>query len=126
VTERDRLKRLLVKLRAQPLLPFPQSGARLDTPSKQGVYVIRDRNRRVLHVGRTSRAKNGLRQRLANHIHSKSSFSIDYLRRDGSRLRRGYTYQYLVVSNPRTRVLVEYAATVWFCPAHLGDGSKPR
>jgi excinuclease UvrABC nuclease subunit len=106
------------------MIPFPKSGVRLDAPAEQGVYVIRGGNGSVLHVGRTTRAKNGLRQRLANHLQSRSSFAIVYLGGNGSRLRRGYTYQYLVVPNPRTRVLLEYAATVRFCPRHLGDGAR--
>lgn len=124
MTERQRLQRLLRKLTAQPVIRFPQIGDRLDAPAEQGVYVIRDNRGRVLHVGRTTRAKKGLRQRLTNHLHSRSSFAIVHLRGHGSRLRAGHTYQFLVVPNPRSRLLLEYAATVWYCPVHLGDGSK--
>jgi hypothetical protein len=73
---------------------------------------------------RTLRGKNGLRQRLKNHLAGASSFTIKHLNRDGSRLRRGYMYQYLRVRHPRTRALLEYYATGLLCPKHLGEGQR--
>lgn len=123
MTERIHILKLLKQLRKQPLKRFPAPRERLEAPDAQGVYVIRDPKRVVLHVGRTLRGKKGLRQRLKNHLQAGSSFVIAYLRGNGKRLRSGYTYQCLEVSASRDRVLLEYAATVWHCPKHLGDGA---
>lgn len=123
MSERRYITKLMKTLHRQPLKSFPAPRERLDAPGTHGVYIIRDRRRRVLHVGRTLRGKKGLRQRLNNHLHAASSFVIVHLRGNGKRLRGGYTYQYLEVSSSRDRVLLEYAATVWHCPLHLGDGA---
>ena len=123
MSERIGIHRLLGRLKLQPRHPFPARGVPLEAPNTHGVYVIRNAKRRVVHVGRTVRGKNGLRQRLGNHLQSQSSFVITYLKGRGKWLREGYTYQYLEVAGSRNRVLLEYAATVWHCPIHLGDGS---
>ena len=123
MAERSGIHRLLGRLKRQPQHPFPARGVRLEAPNSHGVYVIRDAAGRVVHVGRTMRGQNGLRQRLGNHLQAQSSFVISYLKGRGKRLRNGYTYQYLEVAESRNRVLLEYAATVWYCPIHLGDGS---
>ena len=126
MAERSSIKRLLKRLNRQPRHPFPSARARLEAPNTHGVYIIRDAARRVLHVGRTLRGKNGLRQRLKNHLQAQSSFVITYLKGHGRRLRSGYTFQYLEVTESRSRILLEYAATVWHCPAHLGDGAAQK
>ncbi|HXI70953.1 MAG TPA: hypothetical protein VNN22_11420 [Verrucomicrobiae bacterium] len=41
---------------------------------------------------------------------------------DGSILRDGYTFQFLAVSDDRKRALLEYFATAWHCPVHVGLG----
>jgi hypothetical protein len=41
-------------------------------------------------VGRTVRAKKGLRERLGNHLRAQSSFVISYLEGRGKRLKRIY------------------------------------
>ena len=38
-------------------------------------------------------------------------------------LREEYRFQYLEVAHPRARVLLGYAATVRYCPTHLGHGA---
>jgi hypothetical protein len=99
---------------------FPQCRQSLDAPKHQGVYVIRE-NETVLHVGRTLRAKNGLRQRLGNHLHGSSSFTRQYLKGKGSTLQEdGYTYQYLVLEDARKRALLEAYAIGTLCPKHIG------
>jgi hypothetical protein len=123
MSERARIGGLLKQLRRQPRHRFPAARSGSAAPNTHGVYVIRDAHRRVVHVGRTVRGKNGLRQRLGNHLQAGSSFVIKYLRGNGKRLRNGYTFQYLEVPDARERVLLEYAATVWYCPLHLGDGA---
>lgn len=113
----------LHRLLRQPRIPFPPAGERLLAPSVHGVYVIRDRRHRVLHVGRTIRGRHGMRQRLGNHLHARSSFVIEYLDGEGARLRGGMTFQYLPIADPRLRALVEALAVGTLCPAHLGVGA---
>jgi hypothetical protein len=92
----------------------------LNAPYTRGVYLIRDPADRVVHVGRTPRGKNGLHQRLSDHLAGRSSFVYYHLGQDGSRLRNGYTFQFIEVEDARTRALLEAFATGWLCPDHLG------
>jgi hypothetical protein len=102
----------------------------MDAPDLQGVYVIYNARGKVLHVGRTPKGAKGLHQRLSNHLHGASSFTIKYLEGHGARLRRGGTFRYLVVASPRLRALLEAYAIGSLCPAHLGVSAasvtKPR
>jgi hypothetical protein len=121
-SESQEVKRLLNKLCSQPRRSFPQCGQRLDAPSKPGVYIIR-KECTTLHVGRTTRGKDGIHQRLKNHLHGSSSFTNEYLKGKGSTLREaGYTYQYLELENPRKRALLEAYAVGELCPKHIGLG----
>lgn len=124
MTERQRIRKLLAKLNAQPRVPFPNVRQRLQAPDTHGVYVIRNPSRRVLHVGRTQRGRAGLRQRLRNHLSAQSSFVVAHLKGDADKLRNGFTYQYLEVSDGRDRALLEHLATAWHCPVHLGVGNS--
>lgn len=120
-TQSQKIEVLYKHLINQPKESFPAKGKPGDVPKEHGVYVIR-KNIKILHVGRTQTAKDGLQQRLYNHLTGSSSFTIEYLKRDGKRLRSGHTYQYLIVKNPRNRALLEAYATGKMCPAHLGLG----
>ena len=122
--ERRRIWKLLVKLGSQHRYPFPEARQALLVPNTQGVYLIRHPSGRVWHVGRTLRGRNGLHQRLTDHLRGTSSFSHACLGRDGSRLRRGFAFQYLEVASPRRRALLEFAATGWHCPKHIGLGAR--
>jgi excinuclease UvrABC nuclease subunit len=116
------VKMLFDELCAQPRRPFPQYRQPLDAPSKPGVYIIR-KEETVLHVGRTLRGKDGLYQRLNDHLHGSSSFTNEYLKGKGATLREaGYTYQYFVVEDPRKRTLSEAFTLGTLCPVHLGLG----
>jgi hypothetical protein len=118
--EKQKVADLFQQLCSQPRLPFPKRRGSLIAPSKQGVYVIRNHDI-VLHVGRTIR----LHQRLKNHLHGSSSFTNMHLKRNGSVLRNeDYTYQYLVLEDPRERALLEAYAIGAHCPAHIGTGEK--
>ncbi len=90
---------------------------------RQGVYVILDVKGTVLHVGKTSRAKKGLRQRLSNHLRGQSSFAKKFLKQNGKELREGYVFKYVVVDDPKLRTLLEAYAIGCLCPEHLGTGS---
>lgn len=120
IAERKRIRKLLSDLNRQRLYTFPEPRCSLDAPREHGVYIIRNSRGRVVHVGRTYRGKAGLLQCLRNHLAAQSSFVVAFLDGDGSRLRNGYTFQYLKVRDERERALLEYLATAWHCPKHLG------
>ncbi len=114
------VKRLLTRLSRQRPRMFPSHDQPLLAPKTHGVYLISDKSGRVVHVGRTVRGKNGLLQRLKNHIHGSSSFALSHFSGKGSRLRGRYAFQLIEVPNDRTRALLEAAAIAWHCPVHLG------
>jgi len=64
------LFKLLIK---QKKYKFPKPRSQLDAPTSHGVYVIRNATGCVKHVGRSVRGKNGLAQRLRNHLQGQSS-----------------------------------------------------
>jgi hypothetical protein len=121
--EYERIRRLLSRLNEQDRILFPQRGESLKAPTAKGIYIIRHPRGRVWHVGNTPRGREGLKQRLGNHLSGKSSFVRVCMAGDGSKLRRGFTYQYLVVKDARTRVLLEHLAAGQHCPRHIGLGS---
>ena len=86
------IKQLLQKLINSGKESFPSKGHTLNTPTDPGVYIIYDPKGRVAHVGRSVRGKNGLEQRLNNHLQANSSFTNNYLGGDSSKLRNGYKY----------------------------------
>ena len=121
-----RIKNLLTELLRQQQKSFPVQGDALQETTDHGVYVIRSSSGRVYHVGRTNRGDGGLRRRLRNHLRGRSSFMKVEFNRDGSRLRDGYTYQCLVVPDPRDRALLEHLAVGELCPKHLGLGAGKK
>ena len=121
--ETETVSTLFAELMESPLQRFPRFGQELIAPDLQGVYVIYGPRGKVLHVGRTSRAKNGIAQRFRNHMGASSSFTKKYLKGDGSKLRGKYRFRCLVVKNPRRRALLEAYAAGHMCPAHLGIGA---
>lgn len=121
-SECQRIQRLFKELCAQHESSFPQGRKPLDAPSKPGVYIIRKEGT-ALHVGRTLRGTGGLHQRLMNHLHGSSSFTNEYLSGRGATLReKGYTYQFIVVKDPRRRALLEAYAVGTLCSKHIGLG----
>jgi len=120
--EFNKIASLFNQLIRAPRCRFPPLGQPLDAPEQQGVYVIYSPTNKVLHVGSTPRARKGLAQRLRNHMATQSSFASNYLSKDGSRLRKGYTFRCVVVPNPRHRALLEAYAIGRLCPAHIGLG----
>jgi hypothetical protein len=102
---------------------FPQKG-RVNISSFHGVYIIYNPKGKVLHVGKTDRAKKHLSQRLQNHLYNQSSFSRIFLKFNGKILRNDFYFKYLEIENARTRTLVEKLATGLLCPTHIGTGEK--
>ena len=120
--EPKKIQKLLQKLINSESHPFPRKGQPIEAPTDHGVYIIYNAKDQVAHVGRSVRGKNGLHQRLKNHLQGASSFANKYLHGDGSKLRDGYKFKYLVIPDPRKRALVEALATGTLCPLHLGLG----
>lgn len=116
------LRRLFARLSAKKCTLFPPKNEKLMAPKKPGVYVIYSPRGRVMHVGRTTRGKQGLHQRLRNHLQGQSSFTAACFERDGSRLRKSYSYSCIEVADPRVRALLEAYAIGRLCPAHIGVG----
>jgi hypothetical protein len=104
---------------------IPAVRGRLEAPREKGVYVIYSPSGRIVHVGRTPRAKGGIAQRLKDHLADKSSFTNKHLMHEGSKLRRGYTFRCLVVKNGRKRALLEALGIGRLCPVHIGLGEPP-
>ncbi len=105
---------------------FPSKYQPLKAPTEHGVYIIYNSQDEVVHVGRSVRGKNGLHQRLKDHLQGASSFANKYLDGDGSKLRNGYKFKYLVIPDPRKRALLEALATGTLCPLHLGLGKTSQ
>jgi len=122
-SERQKVKELFKVLCKQPMSQFPQAHRKLQATSEPGVYVIR-KGDIVLHVGRTLRGKKGLCQRLREHLCGASSFTKEYLKGDGTVLRKGRTHQSLVVEDPRLRGLLEAYTIGTLCPKHVGLGRR--
>ena len=123
--EAKRISELFDKLTNQKEKMFPEKG-KVSFSNKHGVYIIYDPKKKVLHVGKTNRGKNGLNQRLQNHISNNSSFSKQYLKDKGKGkiLRDGYFVHYIEEENARVRALLEALAAGKLCPAHIGTGEK--
>ncbi|HYN81831.1 MAG TPA: GIY-YIG nuclease family protein [Gemmatimonadaceae bacterium] len=122
--EPPKIRKLFQSLRGASRFAFPRRRERIQAPDKHGVYIIFSPRGAVLHVGRTLRGKRGLRQRLKNHLHGSSSFTIQYLKGKGSRLRSGYEFSFIEISDARTRALLEAYAVGRLCPKHLGVGES--
>ena len=122
MTEKANVKILFGQLINSKEDLFPEPRKKIPAPNKRGVYIIYSPKGKVLHVGRTPKARNGIAQRLRDHLNANSSFTNKYLKRDGSKLRQGYKFKYLVVSDPRLRAFLEAYAIGYLCPAHIGLG----
>jgi hypothetical protein len=118
------IRKLYQRLLRAPRVRFPNPRERLPVPDTHGVYIIFAPRGTVLHVGRTVRGQRGLRRRLNNHLHGGSSFTRQFLRGRGSRLRGTHTFSFVEVANPRTRALLESLAVGCLCPKHLGVGEN--
>ena len=119
-SEPEKVRILFNKLVRAPLSHFPLPRVNVAAANDQGVYLIYSPKGKILHVGRTYRGKNGLAQRLRDHMFTASSFTNQYLEGRGFELRNGYKFRYLVVKDARLRALIEAYAIGRLCPAHIG------
>ena len=119
--EESAIKELLANLLLEPCHIFPARGVKLEASNRKGVYIYSPQDE-VLHVGSTPHAKGGLGQRLRDHLHGNSSFTVRHFDGDGSRLREGYKYRYIEIDSGRQRALVEALGIGQLCPVHIGHG----
>ena len=124
--ERKTIRKLFNELTRAELHAFPSPRKKLEAPDRQGVYVIYSPRVKVLHVGQTPRGKKGISQRLYDHLCTRSSFTIKYMKKKGYLLRNGYKFRCVPVKNPRVRALLESYATGQLCPAHIGLGQLTK
>ena len=120
--EAQKIEKLLKDLCSWPTLTFPTEGGfkDADVPTKHGVYIIYNPKKLVVHVGQALSGKNGLRQRLSNHLYGQSSFARQHLKGHGEKLRLGYKFRFIEISDSRERALLENLAIGKLCPKHLG------
>jgi hypothetical protein len=117
-----KIQSLFKKLVSEDPKDFPRAREKLDAPTSKGVYLIISPSGNVLHVGSTPRARNGLHQRLKDHLRGSSSFAKNYLDGEGGKLRSGYKFIYVKVVGARQRAILECYAIGQLQPAHLGTG----
>lgn len=114
------IKELLNELLKEPLKYFSDN----DTISKltiaQGVYIIYQ-DKSILHVGRTYRAKQGIKQRIKNHLYGNSSFMKYFDKMNKEKLKKYCTFKYIEVKSDRKRALLEFLAIGILCPEYLGE-----
>lgn len=121
--EGEKVKVLYAQLVSSSANAFPAIG-KVNVTTSQGVYIIYSSKNEVLHVGKTARAKNGLNQRLTNHLRGQSSFSKQNVLNNGIDLRLSGKFKYIEIENPRIRSFVEALAIGKLCPKHIGTGAK--
>jgi len=116
------IERLHRKLCTSKKVLFPKAGYQIYAPSEKGVYIIYNKNNEVVHVGCTPHAKNGIKQRLSDHLQGRSSFVAQFLQRNGEKLRYGYSFRCLAVDDPCDRKYLEALTIGKLCPKHIGKG----
>mgnify|MGYP003706759399 CR=1 FL=1 len=99
---------------------FPREG-KVHVSKLKGVYIIYAPSGDVLHVGRNTKAKGGIDQRLNNHINGRSSFMKKVYNRDGSMLRGTHKFRFLALDESyRDRAWLEALTAGLLCPEHIG------
>lgn len=123
--EPEKIKLLHQKLITSKYHKFPLSG-KIEVSIKQGVYIVYNNTKMPLHVGKTNRGKNGLDQRLLNHVRNQSSFSKLYMQPYKVSLRDWGEFQYIEIEDARERALLEALTAGLLCPLHIGTGVKKQ
>ncbi len=120
--EPERIRELFILLLQSPIQNFPTRGklTENEVSCEKGVYIIYNPAGVVSHVGNTPRGREGICQRLNNHLQGSSSFSKKFLAQNHISLRNGHSFRYLIVDSARDRVLLEALAIGGLCPEHIG------
>jgi hypothetical protein len=117
--EIDIVRGLFGMLLEAPLHPFPAIGP-VEVTRQKGIYVIYNPNGDPSHVGNSPRGREGLRQRLNNHLSFQSSYTRNFLMPQNLSVRNGYSFRFIVVENPRHMALLQAYAIGNLCPEHIG------
>ncbi len=125
MNEPEEIMKLYKALLASSFILFPKQGS-VVISIKHGVYIIYNSNNEVCHVGTTISGKEGLNQRLNNHLKNQSSFSRQFLHKNGKILRAGYKFKYIEEESGRKRALLEALSIGLLCPLHIGTGEKAK
>jgi hypothetical protein len=123
IEEFKQIEILYDKLLSSEFHIFPEKG-KVNISNNHGVYIVFNPTNEVLHVGTTPSAKNGLNQRLYNHISNTGVFSKRYLQPNNINMRGTHKFKYLEVGNHRLRSLLEAYKAGRLCPLHFGTGEK--
>lgn len=123
MSEADEIMSLHKELIKSEKFIFPVKG-KVNVSKNHGVYIIYDPNDIVLHVGMTPYGKDGLDQRLYNHISKTGVFYRNFLQPRGIEMRGKYFFRFIVVENAKTRALLEALTAGLLCPEHFGTGEK--
>lgn len=123
MNESEEIKLLYKTLVASKYYTFPLLG-KMEASSKQGVYIVYNNNRMPLHVGKTNGGRNGLNQRLHDHVSNRSTFSKLYMQKHKVALRSWGEFQFIEIEDARVRSLLEALTAGLLCPAHIGTGVK--
>ena len=123
MNEQEEVMELFKTLCTADIHFFPAKG-KVDVSNKHGVYIVYSADNCVLHVGMTPYGKDGLNQRLYNHISKTGVFYREYLRKRNISLRGLCKFRFLEIEEPRTRALVEALAAGLLCPEHFGTGIR--
>lgn len=123
MTEPEKIMELYNQLVDSPQYDFPSNG-KIEISNKQGIYIVYNDNNEALHVGKTNGAKNGLNQRLLNHVRNQSSFSKLYMQKENIALRAWGKFKFIEIESARERSLLEALTAGLLCPAHIGTGEK--
>lgn len=119
-----KIKKSKSELQSSKYFEFPEKGG-VKKSNKQGVYIIYKDKKKVLHVGKTNRAKNGINQRLTNHLYGNSSFTINYLKNEGRKLRKKcYSFKFIEIKDDKERAYLEALLIGSLCPEHIGTGKS--
>jgi len=123
--EQEKILVLHKKLVASKSHKFPCKG-KIEVSIKQGVYIVYNNKKTPLHVGKTNDGKNGLDQRLLNHVRNQSSFSKLYMQINNVSLRDWGEFQFIEIEDARERSLLEALTAGLLCPLHIGTGVKKQ
>jgi hypothetical protein len=121
----EKIMQLKNKLIDSKFYKFPLMG-KIEASNKQGVYIVYDNNKNPLHVGKTNGGKNGLNQRLLNHVRNQSSFFKLYMQINSVSLRDWGEFQFIEIEDARERSLLEALTAGLLCSKHIGTGERKQ
>lgn len=121
--ESEIIKALFEKLISSNYHIFPLKG-KVNVTDNHGIYIIYNPKNEVLHVGNTPSGKEGLNQRLYNHISCTGVFYEKYLKPNKINMRSTHKFKHLEVDDIRQRALLEAYSAGKLCPLHFGTGAK--